>query len=350
MGRQVADFTPAAGRRLSQALAAVGASSLPPPTLALPLRFSAATAGTLLVREQELDVRYVARPATAVPRLTLDGSWVDLPLDAPVRRPTSATLVLRARHLGRELNPGSPLPPAETPSAGVRVRAGRVVAASVPWHPATPPRSGNLEMAAVRLLLAPLGEAELVVEVRDDAAGAPGALLAGPLVQRLAADAGVGWVSVPVATHIAVAAPAQLWITLRTNRGELNWFAGDSGPAARVSVDGGGSWGEVDSPLSAPGTPLLQLQHTVDAATAAAPVLTVRNGQTLLGTIALGAGEGPAEFTGPASGALPSAVLDLLGAPGPAGAARRITTLSLFSAAALDLTVADLSCAYDPFR
>ena len=346
-GQQLADFTPAAGRRLAQVLADTSAGT---PTLALPLRFSAKTAGTLLVLDQVLTARYVAHPAAAAPTpLTLDGGWVDLPLDAPARRPSATTLALRARHLGREVNPGSPAPPMALPLGGVRVRPGRLVAAPVPWQPA-PAVGGTPSLAMVRLLAAPVGDTELVAEVHADAAGAPGALLAGPLVARLAAGAAPGWVGLALAATADIPAPATLWVSVRTNRGALDWFAADTGPTARASADGGTSWGELEAGLGPVGTPWVQLQHAVDPATAAAPALTVRLGGTLLGTVGLTGTGQPGEYGGPTPAVLPAAVLDALAAPAaPDTPVRRRTTLSLLCPAVLTLTVPDLTCSYDPF-
>lgn len=349
-GAQVADFTPAAGRRLTQVLAGASADT---PTLGLPLRFYAKTAGTLLVRDQVLAARYVTRPAAAAPApLTLDGGWVDLPLDAPARRPSATTLAVRARHLGREVNAGSPPPPIARPLGGIRVRPGRRVAAPVPWE-AAPAAGPAPSLAMLRLLAAPVGDTEMVVEVRADAAGAPGALLAGPLVQRLAAGTPAGWVGLALASTVDIPAPVTLWVTVRTNRGELDWFAADSGPGARTSADGGATWDEVEAgftPVIPLGTPWIQLQHTVDPAKAAVPAVTVRLGGTLLGTVSLNATGRPGEYGGPAPAVLPAAVVDALAAPtAPDTPVRRRTTLSLLCPAVLALTVTELTCSYDPF-
>ncbi|WP_261565106.1 hypothetical protein [Frankia gtarii] len=374
-GRQLADFTPAAGRRLNQALT-VPPGATPAATLALPLRLRSASAGAMRLGEQILHARYVVHPAAGAPMpLTFDGDWVDLPLDAPPLRPSVSTLTLSARHLGRQVNPGSPLPPIAPPSGGVRVRADRIIAAAVSWSPADTPTTGPAgstasarstgrakstgragpapALAVVRLLVAPVGDTELVAEVRADAAGAPGAPLAGPLVLRLderARPGGPRWVSLALPVPVAVPAPATLWVTVRANLGELRWFTAVDGPPPRVSVDGR-AWGKTDAGLAPPGRPWLRLLHTVDPAAAPPPTLAFRRGEMPLGTVTLTPTGRPGEYTGPSPATLPAAVVDALAAPPSPGAdaPRRVTTFSLLTTAALRLTVTELTCSYDPF-
>ena len=219
---QLADFTPAAGARLGQALATLNAAGGAAATLGLPLRFHSTRGGILGIRDRRLDVSYLARPLGRTPApLTLDGGWQDLALDAPVRPPTASKLRLAGRHRGLAVNPGSGVPPVAAPPSGVRVRSGRVVAAPVAW--ATPP-GGPSPLAQVRLYAVPLGETEVVCEVRRDAAGAPGELIAPPAVTRVERRATPGWVAFGLTAPVPLA-PGPLWVTARTNRGELDWFA-----------------------------------------------------------------------------------------------------------------------------
>jgi hypothetical protein len=344
-GDQLADFTPAAAQRLSAALESLNAGG-GSATLSLPLRFQASTAGTLQIRDRSLAVRYVAHPAGTPPvELSLDGGWADLVLDAPVRPPSRSTLRLRARHRGTAVNAGSGVPPTRTPPGGVRVRTGRIVASSVGWQPAG--SDSRPALAVVRLLGAPLGDTEIVCEARADAAGAPGPLVAGPLVQRLSGGSAPGWIQLPLPGSVPLLAPARLWVTVRTNRGELDWFSDGGDPEVRTSTDGGGSWGEIDAALGAPGRPYVQLLHTADPAVEPPPVLTVRRGETLLGTLPLTSTGRRGEYAEPTPAVLPAAVLAALSSP--PGAGRRATTVSLWSPASLGLTVTELTCSYDPF-
>jgi hypothetical protein len=343
---QLADFTPAAGRRLSQALAALNAAGGGAPTLSLPLRFHSARAGTLGVRDRELDVRYLAHPlgTDAVP-VSLDGGWQDVVLDAPTRPPASSALRLTARHLGLVVNAGSGVPPTGLPSGGVRVRSGRIVAGRVPWQG---PVGESRMLARVRLLAGSVGEAEVVCEVRRDSAGAPGELLAPPAVATVSGSVGPGWVSLRLAAPVSLIGSAALWVTARTNRGELDWFMGgpDEG-GTRVSVDGGGSWGDADGRLGVAGAPVTQLLEQVDPALQPPPVVRARVGQTLVGDLALTRGGAPGEYVEPVPAALPAPLLSALASP--SADARRQTRVSLWSANLLDMTLTDLTCSYDPF-
>jgi hypothetical protein len=348
-GDQLADFTPAAAARLGSALAALNAAGGEVATLGLPLRFRSARGGTLGIRDRRLDVSYRARPLGPDPApLALDGGWQDLALDAPTRRPTASELRLAGRHRGLAVNPGSGVPPATAPLGGVRVRPGRVVAAPAAW--VTPP-GGPSPLARIRLYAVPFGDTEVVCEVRRDAAGAPGALIAPPAVTRVDRLAPPGWVTVRLATPVPLA-PGPLWITARTNRGQLDWFATATPgePAgARVSSDGGSTWAGPEGSLAPTGPPVTQLLDQVDPATRPAPTVQLRIGPAPAGPLALVPGAAVGEYA-QAEPTLPTAVLDALegattSGPGP----RRRTTLSLWSADLLDLRIQALACSYDPF-
>ena len=361
---QLADFTPAAGARLGQALATLNAAGGAAATLGLPLRFHSTRGGILGIRDRRLDVSYLARPLGRTPApLTLDGGWQDLALDAPVRPPTASKLRLAGRHRGLAVNPGSGVPPVAAPPSGVRVRSGRVVAAPVAW--ATPP-GGPSPLAQVRLYAVPLGETEVVCEVRRDAAGAPGELIAPPAVTRVERRATPGWVAFGLTAPVPLA-PGPLWVTARTNRGELDWFAAalalDEQAGALLSLDGGSTWASPDGGLAPAGRPITQLLDQVDPGTRPPPTLQLRIGAAPAGNLSLAPGAATGEYA-EAVPTLPSTVLDALLAPDlappttpvtPAPAStsapgpRRRTTLSLWSPDLLDLTIHALTCSYDPF-
>ena len=389
-GEQDVSFTPLAQKHLAAALAKLAGASGPRSgtasgpgsgtasgrhTLPIPLRFTAAGGGAIRVSAKTLDARYVVRPAGAGPvTLRIGGDWAPLALRAPAGRRAAASEVrLRARHLGRELNAGSvsgaapgsapgtaPAPPSGPwggPAAGVRVGAGRLVAAAVPLAPVGGAAGDAPVPLASARVFALAGEAvEVVCELRADAAGAPGPLLAAPIVKQLPAPETPpprpGWIEFELpaagaAPGAAVAAPATVWVTLRTNRGELRWFAGGSGED-RVSLDAGSSWGAVDAALASTGAPLAQLFHAVTAPRPPGIALLVDGAPA--GSIALQAVQGsPLEFASQPGLALPAAVATALAAAAGGPDGRGAAALSLFSPAVADLTVEELTLSYDPF-
>jgi hypothetical protein len=365
-GEQEVSFTPLAQKHLAAALAALtgtpgsgaggsgaGGAAGGQHTLPIPLRFSAASGGAIRVVAKTLDARYLVRPAgPEAVTLRLGGDWVPLLLRAPAsRRPSGSSLRLRARHLGRELNPGSGLPPLTAPRAGLRVGAGRMVAAAVPCAPAAGGEA-SLRLASARVFAAFSEPVEIVCELRGDAAGAPGPLLAPPLVKQLAPPATPpavpAWVEFELpAPGATVAVPATVWVTLRSNRGELRWFTADQGEA-RVSLDDGSSWGVPDAVLTGAGAPLAQLFHVLD--TPSPPDVQVLVDGGAAGSIALAAGGSPLEFVSAPGLELPAPVLTALAtATGGDGGGRALTALALCSRAVADLTVEELTLSYDPF-
>jgi hypothetical protein len=349
-GEQEISFTPLAQKHLAAALARLGAAA-GAQTLPIPLRFTAAGGGAIRVVAKTLQARYVVRPAGADPvTLRLGGDWVPLELRAPAgRRPGATTMRLRARHLGRELNQGSGQPPAARPRAGLRVGAGRLVATSLPC---TPLGGGATVPLASARVYALAGEAvEAVCELRADAAGAPGPLLAPPMVKQLqppaTPPARPDWIEFELpAPGTTIPVPATVWVTLRTNRGELRWFTGEAGDG-RVSLDAGSSWGAVDAVLAATGAPLAQLFHAVDAPQP--PQVDVLVGGSPAGSVTLEAVAGsPLEFVTATGLALPAPVVTAL-ATAAGGGGRAATAPALFSRAVADLTVEELTLSYDPF-
>lgn len=350
-GEQEVNFTPLAQRHLAGALAGIDAAAAPQ-TLPIPLRFTSASGGAVRVTSKTLLAHYVVRPLGPDPAtLRLGGDWAQLVLEAPAaRRPSDSALRLRARHLGRELNAGSP-PPLRAPGAGVRVAGDRLVATAVEL---TPPAgsAGTLPLASAKVHGLALEAAEVVMELRGDAGGAPGPLVASPVVRQLARPEGPppqapAWIEFELeAPGVAVAAPSTVWVTLRMNQGELRWFAGGNGDT-RESLDAGASWGAVDPSLTSTGGLLAQVFHAVTDP--APPELTLLVGESPAGSITLQAAGNKLEFASAAGAGLPGPVLSALaGAPAGNGD-RAATTLRLFARAVADLTVEELTVSYDPF-
>jgi hypothetical protein len=354
VGEQEVNFTPLAQRHLAAALAAIDKAS-GPQTLPIPLRFTSSTGGAVRVVSKTLTAHYVVRPLRADPvTARLGGDWTPLVLRAPAsRRPSDSALRLRARHSGRELNGGSPVPTLAAPQAGVRVTVDRQVAAAVAFSPLAG-APATLPLASARIHALALGPAEVVMELRGDAAGAPGPLLGAPVVKQLTPAAtppphAPAWVEFELPPPgVPVAAPSMVWVTLRMNQGELRWFASGSGDA-RVSLDGGSSWGTVDPRLTSAGAPLAQLFHAI--ANPPPVEIQVLAGETPAGSITLARADGDRlELAGAAGLGLPGAVLTALATAGPAGDGDRAeTTLRLFSRAVADLEIEELTVSYDPF-
>ena len=188
-GVQVAAFTPVAQKRLASALesAATPAGAV---TLPIPLRFEASSAGRIAIESKTLQAHYRVHPLGSEPvQASLAGGWTPLRLEAPAgRRPSRGSLRLVARHAGRALNAGSPVPSVAPPGAGVRVDGDHWVAAPAAFLPLAGEAEGSLlPLVAVRVPLRAVDDAEAAVEVRGDAAGGPGRPLAGQVVRQAGA-------------------------------------------------------------------------------------------------------------------------------------------------------------------
>lgn len=350
VGEQIVSFAPVAQKRLTAGLGAGGEA----PTLPIPLRFSSAAGGRFAVTRRTLTAHYEVRPLPPGQKLRLGGSWIPLPLSAPAgRRPGSGAARAVVRHLGRELNAGSPTPPLALPASGVRVDAERWAASRLHVQPVADPEGAlgpgagagePVLLCSARVLVGAYEGAEVALELRADAAGSPGSLLGAPLVAQLAPGTS-GWVELELPTPRPVE-PGPLWIALRTTRGELHWHAEGDG-SARISIDRGETWGEVDPLLIAPAEPLAQLFQLVPTPLPR-PRLVLQLGETLVASDLLAAAErsGPAEFVLELL-ELPAAVLDAIGAT--TGTARVDTVLSLFSTAVADLTLERVALSYDRF-
>jgi len=344
VGPQEIDFTPLAQQRLSARLDELGEAATPPATLALPLRLTSETAGRVAIREKTITATYRVHPLTTDPAtVAVGGGWTRLSLLAPAgRRPTSGSAALTITHLGRELNGGSSEPPFDPPGAGVHVDSDRWAAAAVSFEPVAG-LMGPLPLAAVRAFLGSPSGAEVVLELRADAAGAPGASLAPALVAELRAG-GADWLELELAEPPTFAPPLPLWVVVRCTRGIAHWFA-DAPGAARISLDRGETWGEVDARLLAAERPLVQLFHQLSEPLPL-PDLRLQVGASLVTTdlLAGAARTSPREFALDLE--LPDPVLDALGAT--SGSGRVPTELALLSRAAAELSLAGAELSYDP--
>jgi hypothetical protein len=340
LGVQSIAFAPVAQKQLAAALARAADVTLP-----LQLRFHSDTGGKIGIRSKTLAAQYLVRPLGPDPvQRRLGGAWSTLRLDAPAaRRPAKSELQLTARHLGRALNDGSPLPPTELPAAGVRVDRSSWAATAARFESAD---GGDLSLVAVQVPLEATAEAEVSLEVRASAAGAPAAPLGPPVVRQL--DGGTrDWVEFELAQPLTLATGGDgYWASLRTTKGEVRWFASGAG-AARVSIDQGETWGEVDPTLLDASAPLALLFHAVPPPFPP-PQIALQLGASPAGEVTPAGpapGDDPASFT-LAAGALPPAVLDALART--SGTGRAPTDMLVFSRAACDLTVESLTLLYDP--
>jgi hypothetical protein len=346
VGTQVVSFTPVAQKRLAAALAAVGAGAADV-TLPVPLRFSSSSGGLVGIEARTLQAHYVVHPLGPAPTtVSLAGGWTPLDLSAPGLRPSGGELRIVAKHRGHVLNDGSPVPPVAAPSAGVRVDSGRWAAVAASFAPAAGAAPGSpLPLVAVRVPLEVTAPAEAALELRADAAGTPGAVLAPPVVRRLQ-PGGDPWVTFEPAEPLPLpAGTVPVWVSLRTTKGEVRWFAGPPGNA-RISADSGATWGEVDALLLPTAAPLVQLFHAVPDPPPA-PAVQLQLGEESLGEIAFGEphGRDPREFA-TATTDVPQPVLDAL-ARG-SGPGRVTTRVLVFSRAVVDLVVSTWSLDYDP--
>ena len=348
VGVQDVSFTPAAQTHLDARLAAAAAEVPPPVTLAVPLTFSSTSGGGVGVVTRTLNARYVVRPLGAEPTtLRLGGAPTPLPLRAPAaRRPGQSGGRLVAKHLGRELNDGSPEPPAERPGGGLRVDVERWVAARVAFEPLAGGSAGDvLSLASARAFVDTAGASELVLEIRSEVAGLPGPTVSTTVVRQLEAGF-AGWLEFePPAPVPAVAGAAPLWVCLRATRGEAHWFGDGIAGDVRLSTDRAATWSPVDPLLRPAGGLLVQLFHAVTNPSTPR-VRLVAGATTLAADLLAGAtATGEAEFAVDAL-SLPGGVADRLAASHGEGTV--VTELALTSRAVVDLTFDGLTLLYSP--
>jgi hypothetical protein len=255
----------------------------------LSLNVTSRTPAKVAIIQPRVEATWEAQPHEEPLRVALRGAWERLPLQPPPQlRPGAATLRVTARHLGRELN--SATTARTTSNAGLRVDRNSSVAALAAFHPQ--PGTLPLRLAAVRLALMVFDAAEVVIELRANAAGRPGEPLAPKAVRKLEARTDT-WLEIEWAEPPLIApALSAFWIVLRATGGMALW-CGDPPPDSRqassretsrvlVSSDGGTSWTPPDTLLAAPQTPGLEVFHaavvpqsvSIDLRAAGTPVVS----------------------------------------------------------------------------
>ena len=346
-GEQQVSFTPLAQKHLAESLKKV-AKNASAVTLPVPLRFHSDSPCALDITDRALEAEYVLGPlGERPPMLELRGSATPIVLNATAGlRPTSSSLQLTVKHLGRELNAASSEPPPEAPNAGLRVNGTRFVANSMMVAPRPGQVAGSvLKIASARLHLSAAQGAEVVMEVRGDVAGGPGPVAAAQVVSQLEPDF-CGWAEFELAKPLdVVTGQAPLWLVLRVTTGSVVWFmTADAEGSSRVSSDEGETWGMPDAALMPGGTLLAQLFDIID--NPAIPELRLNRGLSVLKANVLDSAtrKAPLEFS--CETALPAAVHEMLAST--PGQGRQKTELQVFSRAVLDIVVS-AQLRYDPF-
>jgi hypothetical protein len=363
-GVQDVDFSPLAQKRLSEMLKE--ADPVTAVTLSLGLEFKSDSGGDVSIASRTLDARYHVDAVGADGQTRrLGGDWTPLDINAPAAlRPVHVTADITVRPTGRELNGASPDPPLDRPSRGLRVQQNNLVGGAASFAAPLPDRLADSPLVSVRVYVSANAASEVVLEMRADAAGVPGAPIAPPVVRQLEAGFS-GWAEFELASPwTPPAANTALWACLRTNLGEALWYStpadqpspGESpipNPESRlVSLDRGASWGAADEKLALNAPLLVQLFHSVPDPQPEPTVRLHRAGSLLSGNL-LRAGsnapvrQGPREFV--LQGAsLPESVSNLLASA--AGSEKVVTAMSLFSRAVADLQITKLLLEYDPFQ
>lgn len=351
-GRQMISFTPLAQRHLDGALAAMKQGGDTGVTLPIPLKFRCDSGGTLQIVDSRLQSEYLVNPlAKKSVTLQLRGDLIPLVLNVPAGlTPKSSTLQLTARLLGRELNGASPEPSVKLPVAGILIGPERLVAAGVAVATLPGQAAGSLlELVSIRVYLGTQEAGELVLEVRNDAAGTPGAVVAPPVVRQLKSGF-TGWQEFELVKPLAVVSgQAPLWLTLRSNKGEVSWFATGSGSGnSRISTDRGESWGIPEPVLVPAGDLLTQLFH-IPKAPLPAPVICLQSGDAVVAVNLFAGAKKNSEWEFLIGAfALPPQVHSLLGRR--VGEGRVESSFLLFSRSVLDLTIENFTIRYDPFQ
>jgi len=340
-GTQDISFTPLAQKQLTAALGAAGADAV---TLPLTIKFSSASSGALGIVARTLQARFIVRPLAETPAtIKLAGARAPLTLEAPAGlTPQSSAFRLVARCKGWEVNTGTPEPPLQDPSAGLRVTQANTLAQSARFEGSAFP------LVDVRLRLAALGAAEVVMELHEDAAGAPGALIGKPVVKQC--DAGFrDWLDFECPPTPFKAASTALWVVVRVTKGDIYWFASGEQGASLVSLDKGATWGAPDPQLTSPSSLLVQLFHDRSSEPMSrAPLIRVeRNGAPVVADLMQGANAlSPKEFALDGF-TLPQSLLSFYALQ--PGNARVGQDLQLLSRSVLDLRIETAAIFYDPF-
>lgn len=331
---QVVSFTPLAQRHLTDKLKTAAANA---PTLSVSLKFASAAAGRLEISGKTLASSYVAKPLGAEARkIAIPGDRAPVTFDLPSGlTPASNRFKLTLRAKPRKRDALSPPAPVGAPVTGLRVSQSEYVAAGIPY-------SGAAALVAVRLCLAAQGDAEAVLTLHADVAGAPGEMIAGPVVFR--PNGAPAWTDLELPAPLAPGA-AKLWLALRTSKGTLHWF-GDANASGdpRLSRDDARSWTAVPGRLAGPAKLLGQLMIEADPI-ADPPRLTLLAGDTVLADDLLAgiAGTAPGEFIVAAAAFPPGS----LGGPAQTGGKTPLH-FDLSSAYQCEATIEDFAVIYDP--
>jgi len=340
-GVQDISFTPLAQKELAAALKTAGNDAV---TLPLTVKFTSASGGALGIVSKRLQGRYVVRPVEAAPTtIKLAGARATFSLSAPAGlTPQSSSFRIVARCKGWELNGGSTEPPLDDPSAGLRVTQSIAVAQSTVFEGSAFP------LANVRLFLAAPVAAEAVVELHEDAAGAPAAIIGKPVVKQLEGDFR-GWLDFECQPVSFTQAATKLWVVARVTKGEVFWFASNAQEASLISLNKGVSWGAPDPGLTGASALLLQLFHDRSSEPMSrAPIIRIESGPApVVADLMQDAAALSAKEFAVDGYALPETVLSFYSRQ--AGAARVEQKLQLFSRSVVDLRIETAAIFYDPF-
>jgi hypothetical protein len=246
---------------------------------------------------------------------------------------------LTARLLGRELNSASPEPSLAPAPRGLRVTVDRGAAGSTPF-------AGPHTLVSARVFASAVEATEALLELRADAAGAPGAPLGGPAVSQVRPDFR-GWLEFDLPKPVPLESQT-LWLTIRVNKGGLFWFQGVAGQQVKVTADRGQTWAAPAEGLTASEGLLVQLFHASTEPFAPPVVRLERQGTTLAANL-MSAPEqkGGSEFV-KTTAELPGSLSNILA--GTQGQGRVPVGLDVYSAQVLDLSIDDLTLYYDPFE
>jgi hypothetical protein len=340
-GAQDISFTPLAQKELAAALKPESAGAV---TLPLTVKFSSASGGALGIVARTLQARFVVRPLADTPAtIKLVGSRAPLTLAAPAGlAPQSSAFRLVARCKGWELNAGSPEPPLHDPSAGLRITQASTVAQRARFEGPTFP------LVNIRLCVAAPGTAEVAMELHEDAAGAPGAMIGKPVVKPVSAGPR-DWIDFACPPTPFQNASTLLWVVVRVTKGEVYWFASRDQDGSLISLDKGATWGAPDPRLTDLSSLLVQLFHDRSSQPMSrAPVVRVEsNGAPVVADLMQGAAPlSPTEFVLDGF-TLPLGLLSFYS--GQPGSGKVDQALQLFSRSVLDLRVETAAIFYDPF-
>ena len=339
------DFLAVAERQLAGRFADAAKTS--PTTLALPLELRCKSAAAVDVTTRVLDGLYEAHAITDPVAISLGGAWAKQVLNLPGgRRPTGSALKVRLRHQGRAVN-GGQVPSPVLPTRGMRVAGEHQVARALALDPLPGAAPGSsVPVVAARVCLATDGDAEAVLTLCQDAAGAPGALVAAPVVVSVLAKTR-GWIEFPLATPITLTAnQPRLWVILRRTRGEIFWLAEGAGDV-RASSDKGKTWALVEPVLVEPEAPLVQILHAEAPPAQIPPVALALGTRWLTTSLMSGLADSTTGEWATDTLSLPGALLDVLGQrPEPK---RGPTEILLYTRALMDLSIENAIFTYDPY-